>query len=76
VTAVATVWIAILDRITRGDEIERMVAGLGLDRVFAGFGHVAFNASAANTLRRMVSMFVKSLVIRTNVFPRPMTGEA
>src|SRR5262249_22419965 len=70
VASVATVGVAVLERVRWGDELERVVAGLGDDRVGARLRHVALDAAAAGTRCLVVGVLGEHLVFR----PRALLG--
>lgn len=58
-TAIATVRHTILDRISRRDEIERVIARFARHRILPRPGHVALNAAAAGAQRTVVGVVGK-----------------
>ena len=74
--AIATVGVAVLDRVGRGDEIERVVARFGSDRVLTRLGHMALDASTAGAERVVVRVIGEHLVLGTWAFLGSVTGKA
>lgn len=73
---IATVWITESKRISRRNEIERMVARFTGGAILAGFWHMALDAAAAGTCRRMMRMIGNGLILWSRVFSRAVAGQA
>ncbi len=76
VAGVATIRVAVLDRVGRGNEIERVIAGFSANGIFTGLGHVTLDASTAGAEWIMVGMVRELLVLGTVAFLGSMAGQA
>ena len=72
----ATVRIAVLEGDGGGDEVERVIAGFGGDGVFAGLGHVTFNAAAASAGGGVMRVFGEGFFLEMLLLSGRVAGEA